>query len=198
MCCRLLCWPQGYGFVQFATAAEAETAIRSRNGFMHLGNALYVGPFKKNTKRHNAAGWTNCYVKHIPLDWDVARLRTLFESVGPVRSLTIVQGKNGRSKGFGYVSFQEHVHAVQAVERLHNMDMREEGKRTSDGVGGVGTSPDASESKTPPATVSDATASSSTPKTKRSSRHSTWDVRAGLASLHPPRPRVTLLSLRAT
>ena len=111
---------KGYGFVQFEDASSASTAIAARNGFLHMGQQLFVGPFQR-AKRHaqSGGGWTNCYVKHLPPSWTADKLRTVFETIGPVASASVETTADGKSKCFGYVNFCKHADALRAVAQLH-------------------------------------------------------------------------------
>ena len=50
--------------------------------------------------------FTNVYIKNFGEDMDEERLRELAEKFGHVLSLKVVIGESGRSKGFGFVSYE--------------------------------------------------------------------------------------------
>ena len=50
--------------------------------------------------------FTNVYVKNFGEDMDEARFKELVDNLGKVLSLKVVTGDGGRSKGFGFVSFE--------------------------------------------------------------------------------------------
>lgn len=59
------------------------------------------------------------------LSWSTTEdeLQSLFESVGKVKSIRIVNDKNtGRSKGFGFVEYENADDAKRAIETLNDKD----------------------------------------------------------------------------
>ena len=50
--------------------------------------------------------FTNVYIKNFGEDMDDERLKELAEKFGHVLSLKVVIGESGRSKGFGFVSYE--------------------------------------------------------------------------------------------
>jgi len=50
--------------------------------------------------------FTNVYVKNFGEDMDETRLKELTDKFGKVLSLKVVVGDSGRSRGFGFVSFE--------------------------------------------------------------------------------------------
>ena len=57
--------------------------------------------------------FTNVYIKNFGEDMDEERLRELAEKFGHVLSLKVVIGESGRSKGFGFVSYETPEQAQQ-------------------------------------------------------------------------------------
>ncbi|KAM7275587.1 hypothetical protein ACFE04_017453 [Oxalis oulophora] len=80
---------KGYGYVQFEFPDSADKAIREANGSFILSKQI-------NVKR-----------------------KILYVWVGSVKSLIIQRDSNGISRGFGFVCFENPVHAKEAMESLN-------------------------------------------------------------------------------
>ena len=61
--------------------------------------------------------FTNVYIKNFGEDMDEDRLKELAEKFGHVLSLKVVIGESGRSKGFGFVSYETPEQAQQVCYR---------------------------------------------------------------------------------
>ena len=61
--------------------------------------------------------FTNVYIKNFGEDMDEERLKELAEKFGHVLSLKVVTGESGRSKGFGFVSYETPEQAQQVCYR---------------------------------------------------------------------------------
>ena len=57
--------------------------------------------------------FTNVYVKNFGEDMDEERFKELADKFGKVLSLKVVVGDSGRSKGFGFVSYESPEEAQQ-------------------------------------------------------------------------------------
>lgn len=62
--------------------------------------------------------FTNVYVKNFSDKLDDAKLRELFEKYGPIASCTVMKDHEGKSRGFGFVSFEGPEDAEKAVQEL--------------------------------------------------------------------------------
>ena len=58
--------------------------------------------------------YTNVYVKNFGKDYSSDMLRAEFEKFGPIVSAVVMEDENGKSRGFGFVSFENH-EAASAV-----------------------------------------------------------------------------------
>lgn len=83
---------KGYGYVHYETAEAANAAIDKLDGMLIDGQEVQVGHFMRRNERPGQNDWTNCYVKNVPLEWDDAKLRDLFEKFGEIESATISMG----------------------------------------------------------------------------------------------------------
>jgi len=118
---------KGYGYVHFETAEEANAAIGKLNGAEIEGQEVVVGHFVRRGDRAGQLQWTNCFIKNIPTEWTENDLKEKFEKFGELKSWKLEQKEGEEThKGFGFVDFVEHEHALKAVEEMHNFNLGDE------------------------------------------------------------------------
>lgn len=88
---------------------------------------VFVGRFKSRNERIREYGdrakhFTNVFCKNLPSEWDDDKLTEVFEPYGKTLSISITVGEDGKSKQFGFVSFEEHDDAERAVAELNNKE----------------------------------------------------------------------------
>ncbi|CAK7316391.1 Polyadenylate-binding protein 4-like [Vulpes lagopus] len=118
--------PRGYAFVHFQEPSAAERAIEHMNGAQLRGCRLFVGRFQSRQARQaelqlraRAGDFTNLYIKNFGGRMDDARLRAVFSEYGKTLSVKVMTDAGGRSRGFGFVSFESPEAARRAVEALN-------------------------------------------------------------------------------
>ncbi|EDL83096.1 similar to RIKEN cDNA 4932702K14 (predicted) [Rattus norvegicus] len=129
--CKVVCdenGSKGYGFVHFETQEEAERAIEKMNGMFLNDRKVFVGRFKSRRDRQAELGarakeFTNVYIKNLGEDMDDERLQDLFSRFGPALSVKVMTDESGKSKGFGFVSFERHEDARKAVDEMNGKDL---------------------------------------------------------------------------
>jgi polyadenylate-binding protein len=119
---------KGYGFVHFETEEAARNSIEKVNGMLLNGKKVFVGRFMTRRERIDKMGdqakkFTNVYVKNFGDALDDNKLRELFERCGTVSSCKVMSGEDGKSRGFGFVSFDDHEAAQKAVDELNNYEL---------------------------------------------------------------------------
>lgn len=119
---------KGYGFVHFETEEVASSAIEKVNGMLLNGKKVFVGRFMSRKERMDQMGdrakkFTNVYVKNFGDALDDDKFRELFDPYGKIVSYKVMKDDNGNSRGFGFVSFEEHDSALKAVEELNGKDV---------------------------------------------------------------------------
>jgi polyadenylate-binding protein len=120
---------RGYGFVHFESEEAATNAIIKVNGMLLNGKKVFVGRFVPRKEREKNMGektrrFTNVYVKNLTDEYDNDdKLRALFEEYGSISSAKVVYDENGKSKGFGFVSFDEPEMAEKACDDLNLKEM---------------------------------------------------------------------------
>ncbi|CAG8569753.1 9836_t:CDS:2 [Ambispora gerdemannii] len=120
---------KGYGFVHYETAEAAENAIKHVNGMLLNDKKVYVGHHIPKKERQSKleeikAKFTNIYVKNLDTEVSLEEFTELFESYGKITSAVIATDENGNSKGFGFVNYENHEEANQAVNDLHDSDLK--------------------------------------------------------------------------
>lgn len=68
--------------------------------------------------------FTNVYVKNFGGELDKEKLDTLFSNFGPILSSTVMTDSEGKSKGFGFVSFENAENAEQAVIEMNDLELK--------------------------------------------------------------------------
>jgi len=119
---------KGYGFVHFETEEAALNAIQKVNGMLLNGKKVYVGRFVPRKDREMELGekarkFTNVYVKNINDEYDEAKLNEMFQKYGKISSVKVMKSEDGKSKGFGFVSFESPEEAMIACDELNGQDL---------------------------------------------------------------------------
>lgn len=117
-----------FGFVHYETAEAADAAIENVNGMSLNDLEVFVGKHISRKERENKleelkAKFTNVFVKNFGPDYSEADLTKLFEPFGKITSLYFEKDDEGKSRGFGFVNFEDHDAAVKAVEELNNTEI---------------------------------------------------------------------------
>jgi len=129
--CKVVCdenGSKGYGFVHFETQEAAERAIEKMNGMLLNDRKVFVGRFKSRKEREAELGarakeFTNVYVKNFGEDMDDEKLRELFNKYGNAMSIRVMTDDSGKSRGFGFVSFDRHEDAQKAVDEMNGKEL---------------------------------------------------------------------------
>ncbi|KAG9478772.1 hypothetical protein GDO78_012433 [Eleutherodactylus coqui] len=128
--CKVVCdenGSKGYGFVHFETQEAAERAIDKMNGMLLNDRKVFVGRFKSRKEREAELGarakeFTNVYIKNFGEDMDDERLKELFGKYGPALSVKVMTDESGKSKGFGFVSFERHEDAQKPAVHVQGQE----------------------------------------------------------------------------
>lgn len=119
---------KGYGFVHFETEEVARNAIEKVNGMLLNGKKVYVGKWMSRKERleqlgDKAKNFTNVYIKNLSEEVSDDQLRVMFEEYGKIVSAKVMSDEEGKSKGFAFVSFEDHECAQRACEELNSKDI---------------------------------------------------------------------------
>lgn len=118
----------GFGFVHYENRKDAEQAIESVNGMLLNGTKVFVGFHTPRSERlerlkEQRAKFTNVYIKNLEDEVDEDALSELFAKYGNITSTMVRRDDEGKSRGFGFINFEDHNAARQAVEELHDTDL---------------------------------------------------------------------------
>uniref|UniRef100_A0A286XVS0 Poly(A) binding protein cytoplasmic 4 like n=1 Tax=Cavia porcellus TaxID=10141 RepID=A0A286XVS0_CAVPO len=119
---------KGYAFVHFQSQSAADCAIQEMNGKVIRDRQVLVAPFRSRRDREaelrtRTSEFTNVYVKNFGEDMDDERLQGVFSKYGRTLSVKVMTDSSGKSKGFGFVSFDSHEAAKKAVEEMNGKDI---------------------------------------------------------------------------
>ncbi|KAI9323439.1 hypothetical protein BX666DRAFT_1886874 [Dichotomocladium elegans] len=120
---------KGYGFVHYETEEAADSAIKHVNGMLLNDKKVYVGrhiPRKERQAKIEElkARFTNVYVKNLDAEVDDKALEELFSKYGKITSAVVQVDEEKKSKGFGFVNFQNPEDARKAVAELHEKEFK--------------------------------------------------------------------------
>ncbi|KAG7458104.1 hypothetical protein MATL_G00234630 [Megalops atlanticus] len=129
--CKVVCdenGSKGYGFVHFETQEAAERAIEKMNGMLLNDRKVFVGRFKSRKEREAELGarakeFTNVYIKNFGEDMDDEKLKEVFSKYGNAMSIRVMTDDTGKSRGFGFVSFERHEDAQKAVDEMNGKEL---------------------------------------------------------------------------
>lgn len=118
---------KGYGFVHFETEEAAVKSIDKLNGMLMNDKKVFVGRFKSRGERVREYGdrakqFTNVFIKNLPSEFDEAKITEVFSEYGPVLSIALMSDDSGKSKQFGFVSFETHEDAEKATAALNDKE----------------------------------------------------------------------------
>merc|ERR1712156_329825 len=136
---------KGYGFVHFETEEAAMNAIRKVNGMLLNDKKVFVGRFVPRKEREKELGekakkFTNVYIKNFGDDLTDDKLKEMFNKFGKITSYKVVRDDKvnssgdgevgdvmaddaGKTKGFGFVSFEDSESAEKAVDELNGQEI---------------------------------------------------------------------------
>ncbi|KAF4109695.1 polyadenylate-binding protein 1-like [Onychostoma macrolepis] len=129
--CKVVCdenGSKGYGFVHFETQEAANRAIETMNGMLLNDRKVFVGHFKSRKEREAELGakameFTNVYIKNFGEDIDSEKLKGIFSEFGKTLSVCVMTDERGRSRGFGFVNFENHGDARRAVTEMNGKEL---------------------------------------------------------------------------
>ncbi|CAF5019779.1 unnamed protein product, partial [Rotaria sp. Silwood1] len=127
---------KGFAFCSFENPKEAEEAVQNLNGYSIGDKQLWVGRFqmkseqlseitcKKDLQRqeymnkYQNVNLYNLYIKNLDDTIDDERLKKEFSKFGTITSAKVMT-ENGRSRGFGFVSFSTTDEAAKAITEMN-------------------------------------------------------------------------------
>ncbi|XP_064881741.1 polyadenylate-binding protein 4-like isoform X1 [Oncorhynchus nerka] len=118
---------KGYAFVHFETQDAADRAIEKMNGMLLNDRKVFVGRFKSRKEREAELGakakeFTNVYIKNFGDDMNDDKLKEMFDQYGSILSVKVMTDPSGKSRGFGFVSYEKHEDANKACEEMNGQE----------------------------------------------------------------------------
>jgi len=119
---------KGYGFVHFETEEAAVGAITKVNGMLLNGKKVFVGRFIPRKDRERELGekakyFTNVYIKNFGDELNDEKLYEIFSQYGKITSHRIMSSDEGKSRGFGFVCYEDPDAAEKACDEMHAKEM---------------------------------------------------------------------------
>eukprot|EP00045_Choanoeca_perplexa_P007338 m.66003 g.66003 ORF g.66003 m.66003 type:complete len:567 (-) comp14031_c0_seq1:100-1800(-) len=120
---------RGFGFVQYETPKDAETAIEKVNGKLIKDLKVYVAKFKTRKQRMDEfeamkKNFKNVFVKELPDDITEEEFVSIFSEFGEISSSKLMKVEGRDNKPIGFVAYNESSHAQAAVTKMHEQDLR--------------------------------------------------------------------------
>ncbi|CAA7018669.1 unnamed protein product [Microthlaspi erraticum] len=110
---------KGYGFVQFESESSLISAVKTLNGSFVGEQYLHVCPFVSRRQWDASPVFTNVYVKNLAKKATDDDLKTVFGEFGSISSAVVMRDGKGKSRRFGFVSFEKSEAAATAVEKMN-------------------------------------------------------------------------------
>jgi polyadenylate-binding protein len=119
---------KGYGFVHYESTEAAESAIKHVDGMLLNDKKVFVGYHVARADRISKAeamraAFTNVYVKNLDTEVDQKQFEEMFGAFGKITSASLSVDHEGKSKGFGFVNYEEHESAQKAVEEMNDKEI---------------------------------------------------------------------------
>jgi len=121
----ITCRSLGYSRVNFQQPQNqnAENVLKTeeitQNGQSLDKEIAPVVEYPPNTPDH----FTNVYIKNFANKLDDEKLRALFEKYGTILSCVVIKDEQNKSRGFGFVSFENTEEAKRAVKEMNGYKM---------------------------------------------------------------------------
>lgn len=112
----------GYAYVNFHHVQDAERALDTMNYTDIKGKPCRIMWSQRDpTLRRSGVG--NIFVKNLAATIDNKGLFDTFSVFGNILSCKVVNDETGGSKGYGYVHYETHEAAQEAIEKLNGMTL---------------------------------------------------------------------------
>jgi multiple RNA-binding domain-containing protein 1 len=121
----------GFGFVEFRTKEQAQTALAAMDGYSldqhelvvktsHKGMDAAESRRREDTAKKVAARRTKIIIKNLPFQATKKDVRSLFSVYGQLRSVRVPQKFDRSARGFAFADFVSAREAENAMDALEN------------------------------------------------------------------------------
>lgn len=119
----------GFGFVEFRSAAEAQAALSTMDGYALHGHKLQVRASNKGADaaeerrkadqaKREAGQRTKVIIKNLPFEASKKDVRALFGAYGQLRSIRVPKKMDRAARGFAFADFTTPKEAQSAMDAL--------------------------------------------------------------------------------
>ncbi|KAL0915587.1 hypothetical protein M5K25_016015 [Dendrobium thyrsiflorum] len=110
----------GYAYVNFSNPVDAARALEVLNFTPLCGKPVRI-MYSNRDPSLRKSGTANIFIKNLDKAIDNKALLDTFSVFGNILSCKIETDESGRSKGFGFVQFDQEEAALNAIEKLNGM-----------------------------------------------------------------------------
>lgn len=110
----------GYAYVNFSNPVDAARALEVLNFAPLYGKPIRI-MYSNRDPSLRKSGAANIFIKNLEKAIDNKALRDIFSVFGKIVSCKVETDEFGRSKGFGFVQFDQDEAAQNAIEKLNGM-----------------------------------------------------------------------------
>ena len=121
----------GFGFAEFRTAKDAQTALKIMDGEVVEGHKLQVRASHKGAdaaeerrrqdqEKKNSSAKTKIIIKNLPFEASKKDVRALFGAYGTLRSVRVPKKMDSAARGFAFADFVTAREAQNAIEALRD------------------------------------------------------------------------------
>lgn len=121
---------RGFGFVQYENTQSADAAKKALDGSLVASHKITVEYYVANKRaapKEEEVNWTNVFFKNTPAEFTQDQLTALFAPFGTITSAVVMapttQSEDGSVTTFGFVNFEKHEDAVNAVGQINGMEL---------------------------------------------------------------------------
>eukprot|EP00927_Polykrikos_kofoidii_P082222 TRINITY_DN810_c0_g5_i1.p1 TRINITY_DN810_c0_g5~~TRINITY_DN810_c0_g5_i1.p1 ORF type:complete len:701 (-),score=127.01 TRINITY_DN810_c0_g5_i1:206-2308(-) len=112
----------GYGYVNFHSVSDAERGLDTLNYSSIKGRACRI-MWSQRDPSLRKSGTGNVYVKNLDRNIDNKALFDTFSLFGHILSCKVATDPNGKSRGYGFVHYENEEAARSAIDRVNGMQI---------------------------------------------------------------------------